>query len=55
MDAIQNATKVFIHLVGKERCKRSQQLRNGHQALVQGLVGSQLVVIHLLAPEAFLV
>ena len=55
MDAIQSATEVFIQLVGKERSERSQQLGNGHQALVQGLISSQLVVVHLLAPEALLV
>ena len=55
MHAIQSTAEVFIHLVGKEGCKRCQQFGHGHQALVQRLIGGQLVVVHLLAPETFLI
>ena len=55
MNAIQGATEVLIQLVGKEWSERRQQLGNSHQTLIQGLISSQLVVVHLLTPETLLV
>ena len=55
MYAVELTAEVFVQLVGKERSERCQELGNGHQALVKRLVRCQLVIIHLLTPEALLV
>ena len=55
MNAIQRATKVFIQLVCKERREGCQHFSYGHQTLIQGLISSQFIVVHLLAPEAFFI
>jgi hypothetical protein len=44
MDARLRAVEVVVDLVGEERAERSQQFRDGDQALVQRREGGRVAV-----------
>ena len=55
MDALQLPSKVLIELISEEGSKGSHKLGNGHQTGVERLISRELVLAHLLAPEALAV
>ena len=55
MYALQLAAKVVIQLIGIERSERREQLGYSHQAGIESLIGTELVLTHLLAPETLAV